>query len=534
MATEPFNLKVWKCHPSAGNVLQAERSLNGLAHPGGLQFCGPYTYANRSGYWLFPPIDIDICWKGNKEFDVRFHQQYDDSDYHLLRSLILPADDVNPDKWCMEGGRSKFTWGMVEDGVIQMWTGNIFETPPGWALHVRSPVNFPPRSCYVMEGILETDWMQQDIWTNIVFTRPNEWVEFRKDGWPPLAQLIPTRREGFAEKWEVASEMINRDTPEANRVFEYWIQFNEKKFGKGGKQALTSDMKHTKDSTTFYKEKARICAGAMEPKPEAIAPGRCPFHKPTSRAVVYCINDDAKYRRMFLNSVKMLRGHNATIPVKLIYIDGSHDLAESLKPYDVEILNRPAYRPEAKYFSINKWYLKDVVEDSVLYLDVDTFVNGDVGVFFDRYRTDFTAVESSWAYGKGWNLDFLPNKGLPYNSGVQLFQGGYHRKMFSLLPEAFDRLSTHDTPLAEWSWDYYDGCLREEIACSLILAESGGSYMKFTPQDVYNIQRVEDIPRCHEPVIFHSYTNQWDMVKKWCSSARKMVWKRQGISGKNE
>jgi hypothetical protein len=123
-------------------------------------------------------------------------------------------------------GRNKFSWGTVDEGVVQFWTGNIFETPPGWSLHIRSPINFPTKPCHVMEGILETDWMQQDIWANVVFDRKDEWVQFRTD--TPFAQLVPVRRESYAEKWQLSEEIINRDTPEANRVFEYWTQFNER------------------------------------------------------------------------------------------------------------------------------------------------------------------------------------------------------------------------------------------------------------------------------------------------------------------
>lgn len=530
MATDEYTLKVWQLHPSAGRVIPAEKSLQGTAHPGGLKFCGPYTYANKSGYWLHSPIDIDIMWKGGKEFDVRWHQEYDDFDYHLLRKLLIPKDGVNPDVWSLEGvGRNKFTWGMVEDGVVQMWTGNIFETPPGWCLHIRSPINLPRRPCYVMEGILETDWMQQDIWTNIVFDRPNEWVEFRREG-SPIAQLVPIRRESFAEDWHLLNEMVNRDSPEANRVFEYWVQFNEKKFAKGGKQNLLPDGSRTKDSTTFYKEKKRCIGQEMEPKAEAIAPRGCPFHKAKQKVVVYCINDKPKYQEMLLNSVKGLRKHNKTLPVKLFYIldqDDKHyydPFMKDLEPLNVQVISQPVFRPETNYFSINKVYLADLPEDSVLYLDVDTFVNGDLEPLFDKYRADMTVIESEWAYSKGWKDDLLPNKGKPVNSGIQLFHNHFHQSMFSRLSDTFDRLSGHDTPLAEWSWGYYNGCLREELACALILAESAASYMFFQPQDCYNIQRVEDIARCHEPLIFHSYTRQWDMVKNWCRMGRKLLW----------
>lgn len=534
MATEPFQMKVWRCHPQSAPIVRAEKTCHGFANESGVKWCGPFTSANKSGWWLFPPVDIDICWKGGKEFEHRLHTPFDDSDYHLVRQLLLPSDQVDPDRWSIPGGRTKFSWGMVEDGVVQMWTGCIFETPPGWCLHIRSPVNFPPRSCYVMEGVLETDWMQYDIWTNLVFTKPGEWVELRREGWPPLAQLIPVRREGFQEKWEHTEEILNRDTPEANRVFEYWCEYNNKKFGSGGKQNLSPDGKLKKDSTTYHRERHRCLGKEMEPDAEQIAPHGCPYHRTKTNTVVYCVNDKPLYVQMALNSIRMLRKYNQSIPVKLFYIS-DQPASQEFADLNVEVLIRPWYMPEYEYFSVNKAHLRELPEDSVLYLDADTFIFGDVGELFDRYRTDFTAVENSWVYSQGWNEDFLPNKVKPFNAGVQLFHGGYHRTMFERLPDAFVRMTKEESPLASWVRAYHNGCLREEFACCVIAAESEGiRYEYFKKPDVYNIQRKEDVPGCHESIIFHSYTKQWEMVNKWLQTRRKVVWPRARSGSSNQ
>jgi hypothetical protein len=122
-----------------------------------------------------------------------------------------------------------------------------------------------------MEGILETDWMQYDIWTNLVFEN-HEWVSLRKDEFPPLAQLVPTRRECVDGDWGVGrDEVVHRNDPEANRVFEYWLDYNHSKFGTGGKQYLAPD--RTKDGTTYFKKRAEVMGKGfekMEPDPEKI------------------------------------------------------------------------------------------------------------------------------------------------------------------------------------------------------------------------------------------------------------------------
>jgi len=249
-------MNIYQLHPKASRIVPAEKTLFGTANATAVKFCGPYSMANSMGWWVRSPVDIDITWDG-KGFTHDLKESYGDYDHALVKSLIRDSDGVDIGKFCPEGGRSKFTWGAVEPSVVQIWTGCIFRTPPGWGLLIRSPINLPRQNFYVMEGILDTDWMQYDIWTNLAFDKEGT-VELRKNGFP-IAQLIPFKRE---DKWDLKKEMINRDTAEANRVFEYWIQYNQKKYGNGGKQAMDpNDLSLTKDATTYWKERKRLLSG---------------------------------------------------------------------------------------------------------------------------------------------------------------------------------------------------------------------------------------------------------------------------------
>src|SRR5205823_8770101 len=168
-----------------------------------VRWSGPFTNANKAGWWVFPPVDLDIVWRGGDEFEWDPLTPYSDADLHLISFLLDEADDAHPALWLESEGRTKFTWGLVEPGVVQIWTGCIFETPPGWGLHLRSPVNLAPQPFHVMEAILESDWLQYDIWLNLLFDRPGERVELRRDGWPPVAQLVPIPRESYDSLWRV-------------------------------------------------------------------------------------------------------------------------------------------------------------------------------------------------------------------------------------------------------------------------------------------------------------------------------------------
>jgi hypothetical protein len=260
VATDDWTLKVWRLHPQGVRITSAERTLQGTANRDAARWCGPFTHANKAGWWVHSPVDIDITWHGGSDFEYELHTPYSPADGHLIHFLVDEERGACPHQWLSDpnGGRTKFTWGEVEHGVVQIWTGCMFETPPGWGLHLRSPINMGDRSIHVMEAMLETDWLQYDIWLNIAFNRVGEKVELRRDSGPPLAQFVPVRRESYDTRWAVEEELVNRDSPEAERAFDFFVDYNEKKFASGGKQMRSEGL--TKDSTTYYRERRRCRA----------------------------------------------------------------------------------------------------------------------------------------------------------------------------------------------------------------------------------------------------------------------------------
>jgi hypothetical protein len=267
-------LRIWRCHPGGVRIVPAEKTLNGTAHPAGVKWCQPYATANRMGWWVHSPADLDITWRGGRDFDHKELSPYPATDAVLLRSLLLPTDLAEPDKWCpLGGGRTKYNWGGVDEGVVQIWSGVILQTPPGWCLHMRSPVNCERQAFSIQEGVLETDWMRYDLWINLKFDEPGVEVKLRRDQWPPLAHLVPVRREVFKEEWGLEEETINRDTPEAAGVLMSWVEYNREKFCSGGQQhANAYDPDVMKDSTTFYRLRKKYLGRGVEPDREATQP----------------------------------------------------------------------------------------------------------------------------------------------------------------------------------------------------------------------------------------------------------------------
>lgn len=265
-----MNLKIWRLHPKGIRLEKAEKTLKGTAHPAGVRFCAPFTIANSQGFWVYPPVDVDFNLT-EKGFEVKELEPWVHTEHELTKSLVKDSDFVNVDDFCPISGRSKFTWGAVEPNVVQIWTGCIFQTEPGWCLHVRSPINFHTPHFQIMEGILETDWMFYDIWINLVVTKKNEWISLRKNQPFPFAQIIPVKRDSLIDHSIVQDNIVNRQSPESNEIFSYWLQYNAKKFSNGGKQKLNEE--RTKDSTTFWKERVvNLPKGNECPLPHVLKP----------------------------------------------------------------------------------------------------------------------------------------------------------------------------------------------------------------------------------------------------------------------
>lgn len=255
MREETLKLDIYKTHPKACKIVKAEKTLNGDADKNGIKWCMPYKIANQMGYWIYPPIDFEITWHGGKDFTYKNYEDYDDSDYGIISSLLRAPEIAKMEKWCGIGsGRSKFTYGIVESGVVQIYTGCVFKTPPNWCMQIRSPINYPDRQpCYIMEGILETDWMQYDIWLNLVFTQKFKPLRFKPSDKTPIAQLVPIHRQSFTSEWSMQEKMINQGDADAKEAARFYVQYNINKFASGGNNDISNYDK--KDSTTFVKQK---------------------------------------------------------------------------------------------------------------------------------------------------------------------------------------------------------------------------------------------------------------------------------------
>jgi hypothetical protein len=260
-------LRIWRLHPAGVRLEQAKPGLLGGVHPEAMKYCGPFTHANKFGWWVYPPLDMDVCYHTNSQWEHRVLSDYPDSEEPVLRKMR----DKHGSKCIREADgklymgphdlpKKKFSFGVVEPDVFQFWSGCIFQLPRGWALHIRNPINFGGNSPFlVQEAIVEVDWLRVDHWFNFkwISSRKGQWASIRRDQVEPIAQIVPVLRDSYDESWRVEERLLKEDDPEATEIYQKWDDFYFEKF-------VAQDMK--KDPTTYWRKRKE-------------AQSECPFAK---------------------------------------------------------------------------------------------------------------------------------------------------------------------------------------------------------------------------------------------------------------
>lgn len=173
---------------------RADRSAAGYLPSRAMRYCDAVTSATGFGYWVFPPMDFRLQWDGEQIFwsfgdDEEWlplsgtesgSVQFPDFASHF--NSIAPAE--------LEGYSPPFITALPEPGGVQIWTGLLAKTRPGWSLSVRSPVNLPTIPGLVAwEGIVETDLWLGPLFNNFRITRTNFTVQIRAN--TPFLQVQP-------------------------------------------------------------------------------------------------------------------------------------------------------------------------------------------------------------------------------------------------------------------------------------------------------------------------------------------------------
>jgi hypothetical protein len=244
-----------------------------------------------------------------------------------------------------------------------------------------------------------------------------------------------------------------------------------------------------------------------------------------SRVCGYLVNEHPFYLNMVLNSVRMLRTHNTRLPVVVFLIeDGAEatvrrghnmpgkmtpdEFESGCRPLGVEVRRRPK-RPGHLFLS--RFYFSELEQPSVLHMDADTFIFGDVEVLFDRYPTGIAASYSAFIE----SINYPSPPGFrPINSGVMVMNDRVGQKWAEELPSVMDAMGRPGHPLYEWSISR--GGVMEEPATNYFVSTSGGLISYLTDAECRLLLVQEDVYDAVETagtsLILHTYSPQWEFI----------------------
>lgn len=180
--------------------MRADRSAIGTLPTRAFRYCEAVTTATAFGWYVFPPIGLTLMWDGSQVFWT-----YDGAEHDgwipLNGSAQFPYfaqtfDAVAPDE--IKGFSPPFLSALREPGVVQIWSGLIARTAPGWGLLVRSPPNLPRGHYELYEGIIETDRWFGPLFSNIRLTKTDVQVRLEPDY--PIFQAVPLPRSLYSDE----------------------------------------------------------------------------------------------------------------------------------------------------------------------------------------------------------------------------------------------------------------------------------------------------------------------------------------------
>ena len=178
--------------PGARLPIRADPSAMGTLPARAFGYCAPVVTAAAFGYYVFSPIDFTLVWDGS---EIRW--TYDGAPgWERLTIAQFPHfrdyfDRAAP-AGC-QGYAPPFVGALHEPGLIQLWSGLVARTRPGWSLLVRAPANLPNHEAYtVFEGVVEADRWFGPLFAALRLTKTDTPIHFRADA--PLFQVQPVPR----------------------------------------------------------------------------------------------------------------------------------------------------------------------------------------------------------------------------------------------------------------------------------------------------------------------------------------------------
>ncbi len=183
----------------------ASPDLGGSISARAARVCSPMTEANGFGWYIYPPADFAVRWDGRsaewsllEENEPTWWRSLNGGRASLLpegRNLLKNVSDDRRDSLDIfeKYGGIPFIEADPRNGsMLEIITGLLARTSPGWSLLVRDVPNWPRFGQYeVIEGIVETDWYRSYIPTMIRLIDQHRVVRFHRNLPIMAVQPIP-------------------------------------------------------------------------------------------------------------------------------------------------------------------------------------------------------------------------------------------------------------------------------------------------------------------------------------------------------
>jgi len=186
--------RFYRLIPAAPPPQPADRSADGMLPTRAYRYCEAAASASGYGWYFYPPLNFTLAWTGK---DTIWTYEGAEASYPV-RSVQYPGFRDFFENEAPATARALAPPLLTlsrEPGVVQIWSGYVARTAPGWALLSRGPVNIPVnQGCDYFEGIVESDTWFGPLFTNVRLTT-NAPVEFHKNR--PLFQVQPLLRQCY-------------------------------------------------------------------------------------------------------------------------------------------------------------------------------------------------------------------------------------------------------------------------------------------------------------------------------------------------
>ncbi len=184
--------------PGATLPLRADRAALGVIPTAAFQYCEALTSASAFGWYVFPPMSFHLQFDGT---DVIWTHEGAEGWFPLGSEVHAGFadlfDQAAPED--MRGFSPPFLAQTFTPGIVQVWSGLLVRTAPGWSSLIRPPANIARSQGFeAYEGIVETDRWFGPLFVNVRLTATDRPIAFSTD--KPLLQLQPLLRDTYAEQ----------------------------------------------------------------------------------------------------------------------------------------------------------------------------------------------------------------------------------------------------------------------------------------------------------------------------------------------